>query len=120
MLLAKTLRSSTLKVALIFIGIFGAAVVALFGYVYWSTSSYVLARADGMIAAEHARLRKVYDSGGQADLVAAIKRRMADADFDGGVYLLTDRSFAPLAGNLEAWPAARADAADWADFTAPV
>ena len=119
MLLAKTLRSSTLKVALIFIGIFGAAVVALFGYVYWSTSSYVLARADGMIAAEHARLRKVYDSGGHADLVAAIKRRMADADFDGGVYLLTDRSFAPLAGNLEAWPAARADAAGWADFTAP-
>jgi signal transduction histidine kinase len=118
-LLAKTLRSSTLKVALIFIGIFGAAVVALFAYVYWSTSSYVLARADGMIAAEHARLRKVYDTAGQADLVATIKRRMADADFDGGVYLLADRSFTPLAGNLDAWPTTRTDAAGWADFTAP-
>ena len=39
-LLAKTLRSSTFKLALICIGIFGATVVALFGYVYWSTASY--------------------------------------------------------------------------------
>jgi signal transduction histidine kinase len=117
-LLAKTLRSSTLKVALIFIGIFGAAVVALFGYVYWSTSTYVLARADGMIAAEHARLRRVYDTGGRAGLVAAIEQRIADAAFDGGLYLLTDRSFTPLAGNLRAWPATRADAAGWTDFAA--
>ncbi|HEY1545034.1 MAG TPA: ATP-binding protein [Xanthobacteraceae bacterium] len=118
MLLAKTLRSSTLKVALIFIGIFGAAVVALFAYVYWSTSTYVLARADGMIAAEHAKLRKVYDTAGQADLVATITRRLAEADFDGGVYLLADQSFRPLAGNLTAWPAALTVAAGWADFTA--
>ncbi len=119
MLLAKTLRSSTLKLALICIAIFGAAVVALFGYVYWSTSSYVLARADGMIAAEHAKLRGVYDRDGQAGLVTAIAQRMADKGFDGGIYLLTDRSLAPLAGNLKAWPAALTAAAGWADFTAP-
>jgi signal transduction histidine kinase len=117
-LLAETLRSSTLKLALICIAIFGAAVVALFGYVYWSTSSYVLARADGMIAAERVNLRGGYDGGGRAGLVTTIERRMADKGFDGGIYLLTDRSFVPLAGNLKAWPATLTGAAGWADFTA--
>jgi signal transduction histidine kinase len=94
--------------------------VALFGYVYWSTSSYVLMRADGAIAAEHARLRREYDRAGRAGLVTTIEQRMANAGLYGGVYLLTDQSRVPLAGNLEAWPSAPADAAGWTDFTAPV
>jgi hypothetical protein len=61
-LLAETLRSSTLKLALISIAIFGATVIALFGYVYWSTASYVRSRSDRAIAAEHAILQKAYDS----------------------------------------------------------
>src|SRR5438445_13020553 len=63
-LLAKTLRSSTFKLALIWIGIFGAVVIALFGHVYWSTASYVHTRSDHAIAAEHMILRNVYDDTG--------------------------------------------------------
>ena len=119
MLLAKTLRSSTLKLALICIAIFGAAVVALFAYVYWSTTSYVLSRADGAIAAERAILRKVYADAGRSGLVTAIGQRIADEHATGGVYLLADPSRAPVAGNLRTWPAALRDATGWADFTAP-
>jgi hypothetical protein len=57
-LLAETLRSSTLKLALISIGIFGAVVIALFSYVYWSTASYVRSRADRGIVAEQAISRE--------------------------------------------------------------
>jgi hypothetical protein len=39
-------RSSTFKLALFCIVIFGAALLALFGYVYWSTASYVRGRSD--------------------------------------------------------------------------
>ena len=119
MLLAKTLRSSTLKLALICIAIFGVAVLALFGYVYWSTSTYVLGRADGAIAAEQAALRKTYERGGRGALVAAIAQRAADKSLDGAVYLLSDASFAPVAGNLKAWPAGLAPTAGWQTFTAP-
>jgi signal transduction histidine kinase len=118
-LLAETLRSSTLKLALISIAIFGVAVLALFGYVYWSTSTYVLGRADGAIAAEQAALRKVYDSAGRGALVATIAQRVADKSRDGAIYLLADPSFAPVAGNLEAWPAGLAPTAGWQTFTAP-
>ena len=100
MLLAKTLRSSTFRLALIWIAVFGAVVVALFGYVYWSTASYVRSRSDRAIAAELALLRRAYDGAGRDGLIAAIEQRIADLRLDGGVYLLADASFAPLAGNL--------------------
>ncbi len=119
MLLAKTLRSSTLKLALISIGIFGAAVVALFGYVYWSTASYVQSRSDRAVAAEQAVLQKAYDGAGRVGLIAAIAQRIAEGRFEGGVYLLADPSYEPLAGNLKVWPSGLKDSKGWATFSAP-
>jgi hypothetical protein len=63
-LLAKTLQSSTLKLALICIGLFGAAVFVLFSYVYWSTASYVRGRSDPAIARERAILLQAFDKAG--------------------------------------------------------
>jgi signal transduction histidine kinase len=117
-LLAKTLRSSTLKLALTWIGIFGAAIVALFGYVYWSTASYVRSRSDHAITMELAILQKAYLSSGRTGLIAAIAQRIADERFEGGVYLFADPSFAPLAGNLEVWPLALKGSNGWDNFSA--
>ena len=117
-LLAKTLRSSTFKRALFWIGIFGAVVLALFGYVYWSTASYVLSRSDHAIAAELVVLQKVYAGGGRSGLISTIEQRIIDQRLDDGFYLLVDPSFAPLAGNLEAWPATLKGVSGWANFSA--
>jgi signal transduction histidine kinase len=116
-LLAKTLRSSTFKRALIWIAIFGAIVVMLFGYVYWSTSSYVLSRSDQAIAAEYAELYRAYATGGRSGLIAAIEKRIAENRFEGGIFLLADPSFAPVVGNLEAWPSALQGAKGWDNFS---
>jgi len=74
-------------------------VLALFGYVYRSTASYVLSRSDQAIAAEHAVLDKAYRVAGRSRLVAAIERSIADERFEGGIYLLADPSLTPVAGN---------------------
>src|SRR5258708_33145914 len=103
-LLTKTLRSSTLRLALICVVIFGAVVCALFIYVYWSTASYVRGRSDRAIAAEHVILRQAYDRAGRDELVATIGQRIAEERFEGGLYLLADASFGPVAGNLKVWP----------------
>jgi signal transduction histidine kinase len=116
-LLAKILGSTTFKLALISIGLFGAVVIALFGYVYWSTTSFVLSRSDSAIAAERAALREAYDGGGRAGLIQAIKQRDAVARLEGGVYLLADESLAPVAGNLEAWPSALSGGEGWGTFS---
>jgi signal transduction histidine kinase len=118
-LLAKTLRSSTLRLALICIGIFGAAVCALFSYVYWSTASYVLGRSDRAIAAEHIILRQAYDRAGRDGLIAAIGQLVADKPFEGGLYLLADPSLAPVAGNLKVWPSVLKGSEGWGNFNAP-
>src|SRR5262249_22273361 len=77
-LLVKTLRSSTLKLALACIGIFGAVVFALFGYVYWSTVSHIRGRADHAVAAEYSVLQDAFDAAGRRGLVAAIEQRIAE------------------------------------------
>jgi signal transduction histidine kinase len=118
-LLAKTLRSSTLRLALIWIGIFGTAVAALLGYVYWSTASYMLRQSDQAIAIELAVLQEAYASGGREQLMAAIAERMSDGGFESGIYLLADPSGVPLAGNLAAWPASLKGSSGWGNFSAP-
>jgi signal transduction histidine kinase len=102
--LAETLRSSTFRFALVAIGLFGVIVLALFSYVYLSTASYVRSRADRAIATEQTILQRAYDRGGPGDLIAMIRQRIADQHFQNSVYLLTDPSFAPIAGNLKVWP----------------
>ncbi len=117
-LLAKTLRSTTFKLALLSIAIFGALVFALLGYVYWSTVSYVRSRSDQAIAMELASLQKAYASAGRAELISAIAQRLSDQRFVGGVYMLADPSFSPLAGNLAGWPPAMKGSSGRGDFRA--
>jgi signal transduction histidine kinase len=119
-LLAKTLHSTTFKLALISIGVFGAVVVALFGYVYLSTTTFVLSRSDSAIEAEQAMLRDIYDASGRDGLVRAIDQRNSAARLEGGVYLLANESFAPVTGNLEEWPSALHGANKWGEFKSAV
>ena len=118
-LLAKTLRSSTYKLALICIGIFGGIVFALFGYVYWSTVSYERSRSDHVIAAERLVLREAYDRGGSDGLVSTIEQRLAEKRFGDAIYLLVDTSLNRVAGNLENWPPSLKSAHGWDNFDAP-
>jgi len=118
-LLAKTLKSSTYRLALIAIGIFGLIVSAIFLYVYWSTASYVRGRADRAIVAEQASLRDTYTRSGRDGLAALIGQRVADESFADHVYLLAGPGSAVLAGNLTQWPAGAAEQG-WAEFRAPL
>lgn len=116
-LLAKTLRSSTFKLALIAIGAFGVIVSVIFSYVYWSTSAYVRSRSDSAITAEAVSLRETYAQSGRDRLVELIRRRSADPALSDHFYLLVDPPAKILAGNLGQWPSA--SGAGWAEFRAP-
>jgi signal transduction histidine kinase len=118
-LLVKTLRSSTFKLALIAIGTFGVIVSAIFSYVYLSTSSYVRSRSDRAIMAEYLSLQDAYARSGRDGLIALIRQRIADRSFADNVYLLADPSFVSLGGNLRAWPSTVTAAQGWTEFRAP-
>jgi signal transduction histidine kinase len=115
-LLAKTLTSSTFKLALIAIGTFGVIVSGIFSYVYLSTSSYVRSRSDRAILNEYLSLHGVYERSGRDGLVAVIQQRIAHRSLTDNVYLLVDPSLAPLVGNLKAWPSTATAANGWTEF----
>jgi signal transduction histidine kinase len=118
-LLAKSLRSSTFKVALLCIIGFGALVLGLFSYVYMATDAYVLSRSDREIDADWADLIGAYHDNGQAGLVAAINRLQAEKARVDTLYLLADSSYRRVAGNISPWPPSLQDAAGRVSFAAP-
>lgn len=104
MLLAKTLRSSTFRLALIAIGTFGLIVSVIFAYVYWSTLSYVRDRSDRAIITEQASLDDAYARSGRDGLTALIAQRIANKSLSDQVYLLVGPGSVVFAGNLTQWP----------------
>jgi signal transduction histidine kinase len=116
-LIVETLRSSTFKVALIWIAGFGAVVIALFGFVYSSTAWYVLNRSERAIDADRAVLTAAYEHGGRDELIATIGKLAADQHLENRIYLLADPSFHPLAGNLKTWPAVFSGGSGRGDFS---
>ena len=119
MLLSKTLRSSTLKLAFIYVTLFSTAIFALLGYVYWSTARYLYEVSDRAISAESVLLAKAYEAGGRDGLVAFINRRLTDVHFNDWVYLLVDHSLDYIAGNLKRWPTGLHSLGGWS-AVAPV
>src|SRR5216683_5934472 len=117
-LFRKTLRSSTFRLAILYVGLFSVSVAALFAYVYWSTAAYLRSRYDAGIVAEQRLLLAAFDRGGAPALTELIAARRAAAPADGDLYLVADAGYAPLAGNLLSWPSAARDRDDWIEFAA--
>ena len=118
MLLSKTLRSSTLKLAYIYVILFCSAIFALLGYAYWSTAAYLYQKSDQLLSVERELLNNAHDRGGRDAVIALIKRRLTDGFFSDWVYLLTDPSYTYVAGNLHAWPVALHNGQGWSDLAA--
>jgi signal transduction histidine kinase len=117
-LLAKTLTSSTFKLALIAIGTFGVIASAILSYVYLSTSAYVRSRSDRTTMTEYSRLQGAYERSGRDGLIALIQQRIADKSFADNVYIVADPSLGVLAGNLKVWPSTVQVASGWTEFRA--
>jgi signal transduction histidine kinase len=117
-LLSKTLRSSTLKLAYIYVILFCSAIFALLGYAYWSTAAYLYQKSDQLLGVERELLNNAYDRGGRDAVIALIRHRLSDGFFSDWAYLLTDPSYTYIAGNLHAWPTALRNDQGWSDLAA--
>ena len=112
----RLLRSRIFRLTLIYLCFFSVAALLLAGVIFWVTAEVVSDQIDSTIDAEIRGLAEQFSQGGTPGLVAAIQRRAAAADRTRGLYLLTDDSGRPLAGNISRWPDQAADAAGWLTF----
>jgi signal transduction histidine kinase len=110
------LHSSTFRLALIYMALFGASVLLLLGFIYWSTAAYLTQQTDQTIEAEIADLAEHYRMTGLAGLTTLISERLSRKPAGSAIYLLVDKHLDPLLGNLDRWPRGVQIQDGWLDF----
>jgi hypothetical protein len=120
MRLPKLLRTSVLQLTLVYMALFGVSVVALFGFIYWSTLGYLERQTNETIQVEIDGLFEQYERRNLQGLADIIAERVQRDDENRSVYLLADTFGRPLAGNVRSWPRELDNLTDqWIDFVKP-
>lgn len=110
------LRSSSFRLAALYAAMFGASVLILLAFIYWSTAGYLARQTDATIDSEIKGLAEQYAQRGTPGLAAVIRERIASDPRGADVYLLAGPDLQPLVGNLNRWPDRLPDADGWIDF----
>ena len=101
---ARLLRTSTFRLSLLYVALFGASVLVLLAFIYWTTVRVIDSQTSDTIEAEVRGLAEQYRARGIRQLVAVIEERSGPYGDPDSVYLLADPGLRRLAGNLSAWP----------------
>ncbi len=113
---AELLRSSTFRLALLYMILFAGSVLMLLGFIYWSTVSFMASQVDTTIETEIVGLAEQYRARGLNGLVRTINDRVERNPGGSSLYLLASPNLRPLAGNLNGWPKRHPDSEGWLDF----
>jgi signal transduction histidine kinase len=111
----KIFKTSTFRLAAIYLTVFLLSVGALLGYVFWNTIGLLERQTEETIRAEVQALGDQYRVRGLSGVVDVINRRMTDDT--GTLYLLINAENDRLIGNLVAMPAPRPSDSSWVDFS---
>jgi signal transduction histidine kinase len=112
----RLLRSSTFRLAVLYMALFGASVAVLLTFIYWATAGYMALQTDDTIEAEVTGLAERYGISGLDGLIRSIDERLSRKPNGDAVYLLTDDQLTPLIGNLDRWPRVARDSDGWLNF----
>ena len=112
----KWLRSSSFRLALIYMALFGGSVLILLTFIYWSTARYMTQQADVTIEAGIAGLAERYRTSGLGGLTKTISERISRKPGGYSIYLIADDDLRPLVGNISRRPPGRATQDGWLDF----
>lgn len=121
MLPTRLLDTTTFRLALIFLGLFGTSALALLGYLYVATTGFMDQQTTETIQAEIAGLAEQYRTQGLPRLEQVIEQRSAAHPHRASIYLLTEPSGRWVAGNIDRWPNdAQASDSGWLTFPVSV
>jgi signal transduction histidine kinase len=110
-------RSSTFRLALLYLVLFGLSVLVLLVFIYWSTAGFMARQTDAAIEADIELLAERYQTRGLPGLTSLITERIGEDPRRDNLYLLADENMRRILGNLDGWPAAQEDALGWINFT---
>ncbi len=110
----KLLKTTTFKLAAVYLLVFAVSASAILAYVYWNTAGLLARQTDATIEAEIKGLEEQYRQGGLNSLLSAIRSRSRKDSPN--VYLLSDFRGRPLAGNLATLPPGTRQGNGWVEF----
>jgi signal transduction histidine kinase len=112
----KLFKNATFRLALVYMVLFSLSVMVLLGFIYWNTAGYMIRQTEAAIEAEIAALSDRYDQAGLQGLSALISKRIRRQVINGPIYLLTDKDYRPILGNLGEWPEGQELSNGWMSF----
>jgi len=111
---SKIFRTSTFRLAAIYLILFALSVSSVLGYVYLNTVGILERQTDETIRAEVQGLSDQYRLLGLQGVVDVIQRRMDDGQ--GSIYLLVNPAKQRLVGNMDILPVVSVGEPGWIDF----
>lgn len=114
MLPINLLKTSTFRLAVLYLGLFAASAIMLLAYVYWNTAGFLVRQTDEAVQAEITGLAEQYSQGGLPLLVHTVIQRSRDPGQS--LYLVLDPASRVLAGNLDVRPSVQPGVDGWMDF----
>jgi signal transduction histidine kinase len=100
----RLLRTHAFRLAALYFLVFAASVLGVLLFVYWTSADFVERQTEATLDAEITGLAEQYAQRGLSGLAQIVAARSAGDRGDGMLYLVTDPSGRPLAGNIAAWP----------------
>jgi len=102
----KLLKTFSFRLALGYVGLFAVSTTVVFAIIWWAAAQFMMRQTDDLIESEVWTLAEQYDDRGLAALSLQIASRQRNEASRSNIYLLVDRDFHYLAGNMRNWPAA--------------
>src|SRR5262249_49331560 len=88
----------------LYAGLFCTSVLALFAFLFWTTTVLVDRQREQSIVAEMTALTDEFRERGLGGLSDAIDARTEPDRVGNNLYLLTDHALQPVTGNVSNWP----------------
>lgn len=102
--LARTVKTFTFRLALVYVGLFSLSVILLFAFIYTYEVNHLEAQITDAIRMQYTYLADEYRRNGSAGVEARMKELIADDDEGSGIYMLVNQKGEKMAGNLNEWP----------------
>ena len=110
------MRTSALRLSVVYAASFAAALVALVFVIYLLTTRFINTEVDAVIERDALGLLEAYGRSGTPGIISELNLRASTFSRINAVYLLTDGEGFVIAGNLPAWPMMRGRDGRWAEF----
>lgn len=102
--LSRIIHTFTFRLALVYVGLFSLSVVLLFAFIYTFATNYTESQVAGAIKMQYSYLLNAYRDNGSAGVEERIQQLISEDDEGKEIYLVVNREYEKLSGNLNSWP----------------